>query len=147
MTTDKHFDTAGPAKGFWRHRWARLASIWAIWTFIGIVFTLQGYFTSYRSEKPVPLVDSLYLQMTWSYLWALATPLVLWVATRLPIDRTNWVRTALLHAPISLVLSIVVTAIGHVFVWFYWGWSMGRPFSFERMGRFIVANFSEGIGI
>ena len=147
MTTDKHFDTDGTAKGFWRNRWARLGAIWAIWTFIGVVFTLQGYFTSYRSERPVRLVDSLYLQMTWSYLWALATPLVLWVATRLPIDRTNWVRTALLHAPISLLLSIVVTAIGHVLVWLYWGWSMGKPFSFERMGRFVVANFSEGIGI
>ena len=147
MTADQHFDTGGLARSRWRRRWTRLAWIWAIWTFIGIVFTLQGYFTSYRSEKPVPLVDSLYLQMTWSYLWALATPLVLWVATRLPIDRTNWVRQALLHIPISLLLSIVVTAIGHVLVWLYWGWSMGRPFSFERMGRFIVANFSEGIGI
>ena len=24
---------------------------------------------------------------------------------------------------------------------------MGGPFSFERMGRFVVGNFSEGIGI
>src|SRR5213594_2489312 len=112
MTADVHFDTDGSAKRFWRSRWTRLGAIWAIWTFIGIVFTLQGYFTSYRSERPVPLVDSLYLQMTWSYLWAMATPLVLWVATRLPIDRTNWVRPALLHIPICLLLSIVVTAIG-----------------------------------
>lgn len=125
----------------------RLALIWAIWTFIGVVFTLQGYFTSYRSEKPIPFVDSLYLQMTWSYLWALATPLVLWVATRLPIDRTNWVRPALLHVPISLLISMVVTAMGYVLAWLYWGWATGRPFSFERMGRFVVANFSEGIGI
>ncbi|HEV2715712.1 MAG TPA: histidine kinase, partial [Terriglobales bacterium] len=44
-------------------------------------------------------------------------------------------------------LSIVVTAIGHVFVWLYWGWSMGKPFSFASMSRFVVANFSEGIGI
>src|ERR1041385_6143569 len=82
---------------------SRLALIWGIWTFIGIVFTLQGYFTSYRSERPMPFTDSLYLQMTWSYLWALATPLVLWVATRLPIDRTNWIRPSLLHAPISVL--------------------------------------------
>ena len=49
-----------------RRRWARLGLIWGVWTFIGIVFTLQGYFTSYRSERPMPFVDSLYLQMTWS---------------------------------------------------------------------------------
>jgi sensor histidine kinase YesM len=85
--------------------------------------------------------------MTWSYLWALATPLVLLAAARLSIERNNWIRSALLHIPISIVLSIIVTALGHVVVWFYWGWSMGRPFSFERMTRFVIANFSEGIGI
>jgi hypothetical protein len=30
----------------WHSRWVRLALIWGTWTFIGLVFTLQGYFTS-----------------------------------------------------------------------------------------------------
>ena len=149
MTEDAAQDFEGHTAGLSlrQRRWVRLALIWGIWTFIGIVFTLQGYFTSYRSEKPVSFSDSLYLQMTWSYLWALATPLVLFAASRLPIERNNWIRSSLLHIPISIVLSGIVTALGHVFVWLYWGWSMGRPFSFERMTRFVVANFSEGIGI
>src|SRR6185369_15283533 len=100
-------DTRGP----WSSRWTRLALIWGIWTFIGIVFTLQGYFTSYRSQRPVPLLDSLYLQMTWSYMWALATPLVLCAATRLPIERNSWMRSALLHIPLSIVLSAFITAL------------------------------------
>jgi two-component system, LytTR family, sensor kinase len=130
-----------------RRRWGRLGLIWGIWTFIGIVFTLQGYFTSYRSERPMAFTDSLYLQMTWSYLWALATPLVLWAADRLPIERNNWIRSSLLHAPISILLSVFLTALGHILLWLYWGYAAGKPFSFERMGRFVVANFSEGIGI
>ncbi len=137
----------GPGRSLWQSRWVRLAIIWGIWTFIGIVFTLQSYFTSFRSERPMYFSDALYLQMTWSYLWALATPLVLLAASRLPIERNNWARSALLHVPISIVLSGIVTAIGHVFVWLYWGMSVGRTFSFERMARFVVANFSEGIGI
>lgn len=137
----------GPGRSLWQSRWVRLAIIWGIWTFIGIVFTLQSYFTSFRSERPMYFSDALYLQMTWSYLWALATPLVLLAASRLPIERNNWARSALLHVPISIVLSGIVTAIGHVFVWLYWGMSVGRTFSFERMVRFVVANFSEGIGI
>jgi two-component system, LytTR family, sensor kinase len=147
MTTDKEFRPGAKIARVWWRRWMRLLWIFAIWTFIGIVFTLQGYFTSYRSEKPISLLDSLYMQMTWSYLWALATPLVLWVATRLPIDRTNWVRPALLHVPTSLILSMITTAMGYVLLWLYYGWSMGRPYSFVRMGRFVVSNFSEGIGI
>jgi two-component system LytT family sensor kinase len=140
-------DGGNSRRPMWQRRGLRLALIWGIWTFIGIVFTLQGYFTSYLSERPVSLTDSLYLQMTWSYLWALATPLVLFAATKLPIERNNWIRSSLLHIPISIVLSVILTALGHVANWLYWGMSMGRPFSLERMGRFVVANFSEGIGI
>jgi sensor histidine kinase YesM len=145
--TTQNFDDKSPSASIWQRRWVRLALIWGIWTFIGIVFTLQGYFTSFRSAKPVYFSDSLYLQMTWSYLWALATPLVLWAASRLPIERNNWVRSSLLHIPISIILSGIITALGYVVVWLYWDWSAGMPFSFERMGRFVVGNFSEGIGI
>lgn len=137
----------GPGRSLWQRRWVRLALIWGIWTFIGIVFTLQGYFTSFRSVKPVYFLDSAYLQMTWSYLWALATPLVLFAASRLPIERNNWVRSSLLHVPISIILSGIVTALGYVVVWLYWDWPKSMPFSFERMSRFVVGNFSEGIGI
>ncbi|MGH9968545.1 MAG: sensor histidine kinase [Pyrinomonadaceae bacterium] len=131
----------------WQRRWVRLATIWGIWTVVGLVFTLQGYFTSYRSERPTAFTESLYVQMTWAYLWALATPLVLWATARLPIERNNWVRNSLLHLPIGIVLSVIVTSIGHVAIWLNWGWKLGKPFSFERMGRFVVGNFSEGIGM
>ncbi len=141
------FENDGPRSSVWRRRSTRLALIWGIWTFVGLVFTLQSYFTSFRSEQPMSVVDSAYLQFTWSYLWALATPLVLWAASKIPLERSNWLRGSLLHVPISLGLSVVVTAIGHVFVWLYWGRPIGRPFSFERMTRFVVANFSEGVGI
>ena len=130
-----------------QRRWVRLAAIWGIWTFIGAVFTLQGYFTSYRSERPMLFIDSLYLQMTWAYLWALATPLVLWASARLPIERNNWIRSSLLHVPISILLSVFLTALGHILLWLYWGYRAGKPYSFASMTRFVVANFSEGIGI
>jgi signal transduction histidine kinase len=145
--TTQYFEGKDPGASWWQRRWVRLALIWGIWTFIGLVFTLQGYFTSFRSAKPVYFFDSFYLQMTWSYLWALATPLVLFAASRMPIERNNWVRSSLLHIPVSIVLSGIITALGHIVVWLYWDWPAGRPFSFERMGRFVVGNFSEGIGI
>jgi two-component system LytT family sensor kinase len=149
MTEDafRNFGRKSPGPKIRRRRWARLGLIWGIWTFIGIVFTLQGYFTSYRSERPMPFIDSVYLQMTWSYLWALATPLVLWVAERLPIERNNWIRSSLLHVPISILLSVFLTALGHIVLWLYWGYRVGKPFSFASMSRFVVGNFTEGIGI
>jgi two-component system, LytTR family, sensor kinase len=131
----------------WQRRWARLAIIWGIWTFIGLVFTLQFYFASYRSSRPMPFVDAAYMQMIWAYLFALATPLVLWAATRLPLERENWVRSALLHVPISIVLSVLLTAVGHVLIWLRWGWPEGKPLTLEGITRFVINNFTEAIGI
>lgn len=95
----------------------------------------------------MPFYDSFYVQMTWSYLWALATPLVLFAASRIPIERNNWIRSSLIHVAISIVLSVLLTAVGHITLWLYWGRPAGKPFSVENMSRFVVANFSEGIGI
>lgn len=130
-----------------QRRWVRLAAIWGIWTFIGIVFTLQGYFTSFRSERPMPFMESFYLQMTWSYVWALGTSLVLWAAARLPIERSNWIRSALLHIPISIVLSVVLTALARVIIWVVLGYRMGRQLTFQSTVNFVIGNFTEGIGI
>ena len=130
-----------------QRRWVRLAAIWGIWTFIGIVFTLQGYFTSYRSERPMPFMESLYLQMTWAYVYALGTPLVLWASARLPIERSNWIPSASLHIPISIVFSVVLTALARVIIWLVLGYRMGRPLTFQSMTNFVVGNFTEGIGI
>jgi two-component system, LytTR family, sensor kinase len=131
----------------WQRRWARLAIIWGIWTFIGLVFTLQFYFASYRSARPAPFVDALYMQMIWAYLFALATPLVLWIVPRLPLERDNWVRSAGLHIPISIVLGVLLTALGHVLIWLRWGWPEGKPLTLEGVTRFVINNFSEAIGI
>jgi signal transduction histidine kinase len=130
-----------------QRRWVRLALIWGIWTFIGLVFTLQGYFTSYRSERPIPFIDSLYIQMTWAYLFALATPLVLWAASRLPIEKSNWIRSSLLHVPISIVLGAVVTGLERVLIWLRFSFPAGKPLTFESITRFVIGNFSEAIGI
>src|SRR6185436_5305941 len=136
--TTQDFEGKAPGTSMWQRRWVRLALIWGIWTFIGLVFTLQTYFTSFRSARPTYFVDSLFLQMTWSYLWALATPLVLFAASRLPIERNNWARSSLLHIPISVVLSGITTALGYVLMWLYFDWSKTSPFSLERLARFVA---------
>jgi signal transduction histidine kinase len=87
------------------------------------------------------------MQMIWAYLFALATPFVLWAVSRMPIDRDNWVRNILLHIPISIALGVVLTALGRVLIWLRWGWPLDKPLTFESIARFVVANFTEAIGI
>lgn len=134
-------------KTMWQRRCVRWGAIWGVWTLIGLVFTTQIYFAGYRSERPIAWSRSLYIQMTWSYLWALATPLVLWLARRFPIERHNWTRNLLTHLLASIFLSTILTGTGHFLIYLNYGRALGRPYSFQNALRFISENFSEGIGI
>jgi len=131
----------------WQRWWGRLAIIWGIWTFIGLVFTLQFYFAAYRSSRPMPFFDAAYMQMIWAYLFALVTPLVLWAVTRMPIERENWVRNGLLHIPISIFLGVLLTAVGRLLMWPRWDWPTGKLLTVEIVTRFVINNFTEAIGI
>ncbi len=69
----------------WQRRWVRVGLIWGIWTFIGFMFTTQAYFGAFRSDRSIEWSRALYVQMIWCYLWALATPLILWLTRRFPV--------------------------------------------------------------
>jgi signal transduction histidine kinase len=132
---------------WWHKPWARWLIIWGVWTLIGLVFTGQFYFSMYRSDRPVEWTYAFYLQMTWAYLWALMTPIILWVAGRFPIERQHWGRNLSVHLLASLILSTVVTWGGHLLLYLNYGYRVGRPYPVDRALRFVVENFSEGIGI
>ena len=83
--------------GLSEQRWARLAFIWGVWTLVGLFFSSQIYFYFLRTEKPVSLARSLAWQMSATYVFALTTPLVLWLARRFRVERANWRRSLLAH--------------------------------------------------
>ncbi len=132
---------------WWGKPWARWAIIWGAWTLIGLVFTSQFYFSMYRSDRAVEWTYAVYLQMTWAYLWALVTPLILWVASRFPLERHNWGKHIFAHVLVGLILSTFVTWCGHLLLYLNYGWRVGRPYPMDRAARFVIENFSEGIGI
>ena len=132
---------------WWDKPWARWVIIWGVWTLIGLVFTCQFYFSMFRSDRPVEWSYAIYLQLTWAYLWALVTPIILWVAGRFPIERQHWGRNLTVHVLASLALSTFVTWSGHLLLYLNYGWRVGRPYPTDRALRFVIENFSEGIGI
>jgi two-component system LytT family sensor kinase len=142
-------EVSSEAKGkeMWQKRWVRVGLIWGIWTFIGLLFASQWYFAAYRSERPVEWFMALYVQMTWCYLWALATPLILWLTRRFPVERQNWLRNLLVHVCASLLLSGLVCGAAQILIYLNYGRREGRPYSFIDTLRFIVNNSSESLGI
>jgi sensor histidine kinase YesM len=134
-------------RAWWQSLWGRVALIFGVWTVIGLVFSLQWYFAAFRSEQPVEWSRALYVQMSWSYLWALATPLVLWLARRFPIDKQSWRRNSLVHLLAGTLLSFVAGIIAHIIFFLNYGRALGRTYMFENSLRFAVSNYTEGMGV
>jgi len=96
-------------------RRTRFAMIWLIWTIVALFFSTQVYMMYYSSGKPSDsLRQGLLVQASACYLWALATPLVLWLARRYRIDRNNWQRRVLLHFFVSVALSSALIVLHFV---------------------------------
>ncbi|MDT4897606.1 MAG: two-component system, LytTR family, sensor kinase [Acidobacteriota bacterium] len=125
----------------------RAVLIFGVWTVIGLVFSAQWYFAAFRSDQPVPWSRALYVQMSWGYLWALATPLVLWLIHRFPVDKQNWRRNVPTHLLTSTLLTFIVGITGHTFLYFVYGRPAGRPYLFQNSLRHAIGNYTEGIGI
>ena len=95
-------------------RRTRLALIWGIWTIVALFFSTQVYMMYYSGNQPIPYAKAFFVQATACYLWALATPLVLWLARNHRIDRNNWKKKVLMHVGLSVLLSSTLIVIHFV---------------------------------
>jgi two-component system LytT family sensor kinase len=100
--------------GLLQKRRFRLALIWGIWTIVALFFSTQVYMMYYSENQPIPYAKAFFVQASACYLWALVTPLVLWLARRYRIDRHNWQKKVLLHIGLSIVLSSALIVIHFV---------------------------------
>jgi two-component system, LytTR family, sensor kinase len=92
-------------------RMVRFGLIWGTWTVVALFFTTQVYLSYYADNQPIKYLQGFLFQASICYIWALATPLVLWLARRFRIERSNWVRRSLLHLGFSIVLTGTLIAI------------------------------------
>ena len=85
-------------------RLARLGIIWGVWTIVALFFSTQVFMMYYSERQPIPYKQAFLVQGIGCFLWALVTPLVLWLARRFCIDRNQWFRKVALHFVVSLLL-------------------------------------------
>lgn len=97
-------------------RWVRYALIWGVWTIVTLFYTSQVYVMSSASGQPrkYGFGRELLGQASAGYLWALVTPLVLWLSNRYCIQRHNWLRRGTLHLVIGVILSSVLLALHYI---------------------------------
>ena len=93
---------SGDEQSVLSRRSVRYGLIWGVWTIVALFFTTQVYIMYYADKQPIRYMQNFLVQASACYLWALATPLVLWLARRFCIQRDNWLKRAGLHLLFSL---------------------------------------------
>jgi two-component system, LytTR family, sensor kinase len=106
-------EDASRAEQLLQKRSVRLGLIWGVWTIVALFFTGQVYMM-YYTEKRIGFGKVFFMQASACYLWAFATPLVLWLARRFRIDRNNWRSRVILHTMVSLALSAFLISLHFV---------------------------------
>jgi len=105
--SDPGMDDVNPV---FSRRLVRYGLIWGVWTIVALFFSTQVYVSYISQREPITFRDFLF-QITACYLWALATPLVLWLSRRYCIERHNWRRRAALHFGVSILLSSALVTV------------------------------------
>lgn len=90
----------------------RWALIFLIWTLAGLFFTSQGYlFHTATSSREFRVGEWLFREFTYSYLFALMTPVIWKLAETYRFERRNWVRRLCFHLPMSFAVSMAVRGV------------------------------------
>jgi sensor histidine kinase YesM len=92
--------------------WILICGIWLLW---GVFSASQIYFATINRTRAVAFSKALLWQLLAALLFALATPLVLWLSRRFRIERQNWTRHFPIHIAASLLIAMIL-AMGHVLV-------------------------------
>ena len=93
----------------------RLAFIWGVWALVGLFFSSQIYVYFARTQRAVPVWRALAWQMSATLVFALSTPMVLWLARRYPFGRAAWRRALAVHLLAGTAISIA-WAVCHIFI-------------------------------
>ena len=123
--------------------WVRLLLIWGIWALVAIFFASQVYTVYYNDANPISFRRAFLVQGLICLLWALATPLVFWLARRIRIERNNWRRSVLLHVIISVALSVPMITIDYLIYMIQIG--SGGNLTMLRTFKFVFYNLDRSL--
>jgi len=123
--------------------WVRLLLIWGTWAVVAFFFASQVYTVYYNDANPISFRRAFLVQGLMCLLWALATPLVLWLARRIRIERNNWRRSALLHIVLSLAISVPMITIDYLIYMIQIG--SGGNLTMLRTFKFVFYNLDRSL--
>jgi two-component system, LytTR family, sensor kinase len=94
-----------------RPRAAWIAAVVGAWTGAALLLATQAYFAGSVRGDSVAWSRSLAIWLAWAYVWALLTPIILWLTARFPLERPRLARSLLIHGASSAILVVVDLAL------------------------------------
>src|SRR5262245_16171774 len=93
----------------------RLAVKWRVilsgWTLFGFCYAVQSYVSNSYFQRYAVWWQTLGVWLIQSYVWALLTPAVIWLAHRFPFERRRIWRSLAVHALAGSIFSLISPAI------------------------------------
>jgi len=90
-----------------KRRWVGAAVIFASWSLFATLMALQSHYNQRIMGRPITWARVFRSEFAYAYIWAVATPLILWLAKRFPVDQRRWYRVAPLHVLACVILVVV----------------------------------------
>src|SRR5437870_4043276 len=85
------------------------AVLWGVilvcWTVLALFFTGRNIVLFISRGQPIDWARGILFEFIYWYLWALFTPLVFWLARRLPLERSRRAR----NLPLLLLCGLIIT--------------------------------------
>ena len=107
-----------------RRRVRNLLAIWCGWTALALFFAVSASLTYLSTGRAANWALSMRRSLVEWWLWALLTPIVVWLARRYPLDRRWPWRHVLIHLAAGTVLAFLkVTAERVLFAWLTGFWT------------------------
>jgi len=109
-----------------RRRIRNWVAVWRGWTALALFFAFSASLTYLSTGRAANWALSINRSLLEWWLWALLTPIVVWLARRYPLDRRWPWRHALIHAAAGSALALVKVAADRAAfawltgVWTYW---------------------------
>ena len=122
------------------------ALIWSAWMGYGLFISAQSFVSSSMRGSPLQWWAALFLQMPQAAMWAVFTPVILWLGRRFPMERGTWAHSVLVHLIVSVSWVFVLDLL---YTWHVTNvippWEGMRPYMDRVMTLFVVWVVSDGM--
>ncbi len=125
-------------------RWRYILGGWGVYA---MYMSITSYVVNARLGQPITLATAIAADFSYSAVWVLLTPVVLWLVHQYRFEKGRQYKVFLLHLGASVLIALLHKAVHGVLYSVFRLLVEGQPFSWELQYRATLAYFDYGIQV